>query len=410
MDARYETVTACRSCGDDLVPFLDLGETPLADRLLSSSNEEEPRVPLQVALCERCTLVQITENVSPEILFCRDYPYYSSVSPALMDHFRASAESLIERRELGRQSLVVEAASNDGYMLRVFAERDIPVLGIDPADGPAQAARDAGIPTLGTFFGRELAEQLAAEGRRADVFLANNVLAHVPDLNGFVRGIATVLADDGIAVIEVPYVLDLIQHREFDTIYHQHLCYFSVMALVQLFQRHGLHLNDVVRTRIHGGSLRLFVEKRANARPSVRSLIVKEASVGAHELGYYRDFGSAVGALRDSLLATLEGLRRGGKRVAGYGAAAKACTLMSYCGIGERHLDYLVDLNPHKHGRYMSGNRLPILPPSRLQEDRPDYLLVLAWNHAPEIMTQQREYARNGGRFIVPVPRVQVLP
>ena len=403
--------TTCRSCGsDDLETVVEFGSTPLADRLLRADQLDEPELlaDLTLVVCRSCALAQISETVDPTILFFAEYPYFSSVSPSLMAHFRASAESIIERRGLDQGSLVVEAASNDGYMLRNFAERGIRVLGVDPAEAPARAALDAGIPTIIDFFGAELAPSLRDEHGPADVFCANNVLAHVPDLNGFVAGIGELLATDGIAVIEAPYVVDLVDHCEFDTIYHQHLCYFSVTALVALFERHGLHLNDVERTSIHGGSLRLFV-----GRNDTRSAIVDELLATERERGFdgpaaYRTFATRINALRDRLRALLDEVRGDGHRIAGYGAAAKGTTLMAFCGIEGDDLEYVCDLSEYKQGRYMCGNHFPIVPPSRLAEDPPDYVLILAWNFAQEIMAQNQAFADGGGRFIVPVPEPEI--
>ena len=365
--------------------------------------------PLDVVLCEECSLVQITETVSPEILFCQNYPYYSSVSKALMEHFGASARQILEERRLGPGSLVVEAASNDGYMLKHFVAAGVPVLGIDPADGPAEKAQEAGVRTMNTFFTEELAGELYSQGTRADVFLANNVLAHVADLNGFTAGISRLLKDDGVAVIEVPYLIDLIDHCEFDTIYHQHLCYFSVTALASLFRRHNLSLNRVIRTTIHGGSLRLFVEKNENPEASVTSMLDREKELGVDGFDYYANFANRVEGLKVDLVAVLERLKAEGQRIVGYGAAAKGCTLLSYCGVDSRYLDYIADLSTMKQGRYFTGNRLEIVPPARVLEDQPDAVLIIAWNFAEEIMRHQEEYRKRGGSFVIPIPEVRVV-
>jgi SAM-dependent methyltransferase len=329
----------------------------------------------------------------------------------MLDHARTLARKMVQARRLAGGSLVIEAASNDGYLLRHYRQAGVPVLGIEPARNVAQVARDqSAIPTLEEFFTEPLAQRLRATGRCADVFHAHNVLAHVPDLNGFVRGIRHVVKDDGVAVIEVPYVRDLIDYCEFDTIYHEHLFYFSVTALDRLFHRHDLRLVDVERIPLHGGSLRLEVVPAAGADPSPRVgvLLDDEAAWGVDSLDFYLDFAERVKALKASLCGLLSQLRQEGKRLAAYGASAKGSTLLNCFGIGRDTLAFVVDRSPFKQGRFTPGTHLPIHPPERLLEEMPDYVLLLTWNFAAEILQQQAEYRRRGGRFITFVPDLKV--
>ena len=401
--------TACRGCGrSGLEVVLDLGQMPLANAILEEDDlaRPEPRYPLALAYCPDCWLVQITETVAPELLF-REYTYFSSVSDEFVGHARAIVERLIVGRHLGSDSLVVELASNDGYLLQHYAGAGVPVLGIDPARNVAEVATARGVPTLAEFFTRDLADELARSGRTADVVHANNVIAHVPDLNGFVAGIARILKPDGVAVIETPYLRELVERLEFDTIYHEHVFYHSLTALSSLFERNGLSVVDVERIAVHGGSLRVFATRSGAEEPTraVRALLAEETAVGLCRPGYYATFAGRVEALGRELQTMLGGLRSQGHTVAAYGAAAKGAVLLNAFDLGPDLISFVVDRSPHKQGHLMPGVHIPIVAPDQLLVRKPQECLLLAWNFADEILAQQAEYRRLGGRFIIPIPK-----
>ena len=387
-------------------------QTDIGSRNVTSDqlDQPEPHYPLELASCGVCRLIQITESVPPETMF-REYAYFSSVSDAFVEHARQVANRLAAERGLDGSSLVLEVASNDGYLLQHYARAGIPVLGIDPARNIAEAATVRGIPTMPEFFGLELARQLRSEGRLADVVHANNVLAHVPDLHGVVTGIAHILKPGGIAVIETPYVRDMVERLEFDTIYHEHLFYFSLSAMRDVFARDGLAIVDVERIPMHGGSLRVFAthDGAAETTLAVDALLAEEAELGVSTAAYYRDFAERVDTLRVELKGLLAELKADGHRIAAYGAAAKGAILLNAFGIGRETIAFVADRSPHKQERYMPGVHLPIAPPERLLQEMPEETLLLAWNFADEILAQQASYRQRGGRFIIPIPKPIVV-
>jgi SAM-dependent methyltransferase len=420
-----QALPPCRSCAArSLELILSLGHTPLANALLTAEQLGAPEAtyPLDLAFCPSCALVQITETVPPEQLF-REYFYLSSFSDTMLGHAAELTGRLIAERALGADSLAVEVASNDGYLLQYYKRAGVGVLGIEPAVNIARiATEERGIPTICEFFGAELAAKLAGQGQRADIIHANNVLAHVADLSGFVRGLELLLKDDGVAVIEVPYVKEMIDHREFDTIYHEHLCYFSLTALEHLFRRHGLRIQDVERLPLHGGSLLIVAGKERAASSMaaapeqgdvvserVTQMLAEEAAWGVGQMDFYRSFGQGVARLRDELLTLLKELKAEGKRIAVYGASAKGSTLLNYFRLGRETLDFVVDRSTVKQGYYTPGTHLLIRAPETLLAEMPDYVLLLTWNFADEILAQQSAYRERGGRFIIPIPEVKIV-
>lgn len=410
---RSAEAVRCRACQyGPLEVMLSLGKQPRANAFLlpDQLGGPEPRYPLELAFCPDCTLVQIIEHSSPEELFS-EYAYFSSNSETMVAHVGALARRLISERQLGSSDLVVEVASNDGYLLQHYQRAGIPVLGIDPARNVAEAAEARGVPTRCEFFGLEMARRLRDEGVRASVVHANNVLAHVPDLNGFVAGMATIVDRGGVVVIETPYVRELVDRLEFDTIYHEHLFYYSVSSLRRVLERNGLWLVAVEPVAIHGGSLRAFaVSSPTPADPTVEVLVAEEERAGVTQADYYRRFAAAVERHCADVRHRLRVLVDEGYRLAAYGAAAKGTVLLNAAGIGTETLEFVADRSPYKQGRLMPGVHVPIVAPEHIVESMPDYVVLLAWNFADEIVSQQQEYLRRGGRFILPVPGLRTIP
>jgi len=409
-------VTVCRSCGGRLtITMADLGMQPPSNAFLASPAEvaAERRYPLRAKVCEVCKLVQVDYDVAPEELF-GNYVYFSSYSEEWLTHAERYADMARRRFDLDSTSLVVELASNDGYLLRNFVNMGVPVLGIDPSDTVARAAEGIGVPTLVEFFGETLARKLSSEGRGADLIVGNNVLAHVPQLNDFVAGIAALLKPHGTVTIEFPHLLKLIEHVEFDTIYHEHYSYLSLTAVEHVFSRRGLRLFDAEELPTHGGSLRIFAAhaERADLTDSLslQALRAQEAAAGLGELDTYRRFAERVQDCRRSLLDFLARAKREGKRVAAYGAAAKGNTLLNFCAVTREDIALVADLNPHKQGKLLPGTHIPVVSPQALMEDRPDYVLILPWNLEHEIRRQLDGVRGWGGRFVTAVPQIAVDP
>lgn len=413
---RKDPIEGCRACGETgLYRVLDLGLTPLANRLLAAEqlSEPEPTYPLELVFCPKCSLVQITETVPPEELFSH-YLYFSSFSDTVVNNAREVVGLMRKRKRLTGESLVVEVASNDGYLLQFYKEVGVPVVGIEPAANISKVAvEERGIRTINAFFGRDCARRLAERGERADVIHANNVLAHVADTNGFIEGFAILLKDDGVVVVEAPYLRDTVEGTEFDQIYHEHLCYFSLTSLDSLFRSHGLTIFDVQHIAIHGGSLRIFARREpdepGHVGRAVRDMLDEERRLGMDTPDYYRDFASRVERLKADLRELLGDLKSAGKRIAVYGASAKGATLLNYFEIGAETLDWVADRSTAKQGLCTPGTRLPIVPPERMLEDQPDYVLLLSWNFRDEILGQQAAYRERGGRFIIPIPKLEVV-
>lgn len=409
------TSASCRFCSGALrASFADLGMSPPSNSYLEAAqlNRMERFYPLHAWVCEKCFLVQLEQFETPEQIFS-DYAYFSSYSDSWLAHAKAYTRAVTARFGLDASSFVVEIASNDGYLLQYFVEQKVPVLGIEPAANVAAAAEKKGVPTLVKFFGTRTAAELAAAGRKADLILGNNVLAHVPDINDFVGGMRLLLKPGGVVTMEFPHLLKLMQDNQFDTIYHEHFSYFSFVVAERIFAAHGLTLFDVEEIPTHGGSLRIYARHAANAAlpvsAKVQELRSRERAARLEQLQTYESFAEQVRATKRSLLKFLIGAREAGKRVAGYGAPAKGNTLLNYCGVRADLLEYTVDRSPHKQGRFLPGVHIPVFAPQHIMQTRPDYVLILPWNLRDEVMAQMSGIREWGGKFVVPVPETRVL-
>ena len=404
----------CRFCDQPLrFTFVDLGMSPLCESFLSFEqlNQGESFYPLHAYVCEKCFLVQLEEYVSPEHIFT-EYAYFSSYADTWLEHCKNYTELVSSRFGLNQDSFVVEVASNDGYLLQYFVQKGIPVLGIEPAKNVAKVAIEKGIPTLTEFFGCELATRLCNEGRQADLIAGNNVLAQVPDINDFVAGLGILLKPDGVLTIEFPHLMNLIEHNQFDTIYHEHFSYFSFITAEKIFAAHGLTLFDVEELSTHGGSLRIYARHTEDGSKSLTDRAVemheREIRAGFTNMDHYSAFDEKVKETKRKLLSFLIEARRAGKTVVGYGAPGKGNTLLNYCGVRTDFLDYTVDRNPYKHGKFLPGTHIPIFAPEKIAETQPDYVLILPWNFKDEIMQQMSHIREWGGKFVVPIPELKV--
>lgn len=408
------TSPMCRFCSSELdTSFCDLGTSPLSNAFVSKSrlSMAEKFYPLHAYVCSKCFLVQLEEFESPKHIFAEDYAYFSSYSDTWLEHARKYALHAVETLGVNKDSLVVEVASNDGYLLQYFRELGISVIGIEPAQNVAQVATNKGIPTITRFFGRELATELVADGKRADLLIGNNVLAHVPDIKDFVAGLEILLAPSGTITLEFPHLLNLIREVQFDTIYHEHFSYLSLLAVERIFGAHGLSVVDVRELPTHGGSIRIYVRHATSSSTvsaEVERLRALERSAGLHDLETYRRFNQSVIRCKRRLLQFLIEAQEHGKRVVGYGAPAKGNTLLNYCAVRCDMLSFTVDRSPHKQGSFLPGTRIPVLSPDKIDETRPDYVVILPWNLRDEIVAQLAHIRSWGGKFVTPIPEVRV--
>jgi len=406
----------CRFCDhNDLTEFVDLLNSPPSNAYLTKKQLNEPEVyyPLKVMVCEKCFLVQIDEYKKSSEIFNSDYAYFSSFSTSWLAHCKNYTESMVDRFQFDHNSLIVEIASNDGYLLQYFNEKGIPVLGIEPTANTAQVAIEKGISTRVDFFGEPLAKTLVDEGKKADLLLGNNVLAHVPDINDFVKGMKILLVDNGVITMEFPHLYQLIANNQFDTVYHEHYSYLSFFTVIQIFEAHGLELFDVEEISTHGGSLRIFAKHAEDTSktisPSVDSLLKKEKKVGVHTLEYYRNFKDKVNQIKIDLLSFLLEQKKNGKKVVAYGAAAKGNTLLNYCGVKNDLIEFVVDANPHKQNKSLPASHIPVVDEKYIKDSLPDFIIILPWNIMDEIVGQLNYCREWGAQFVIAIPKLDIF-
>jgi len=409
-----DTKEYCRFCGNELKhTFVDLGTQPLSNSYIPVKDADMGQMtyPLKVMVCDKCFLVQLKEFESPKGIFS-DYAYFSSYSSSWLEHAKRYVEFMTQNYGVNENSQVIEIASNDGYLLQYFREKNIPVLGIEPAKNVAKVATEKGIPTISEFFGESLAKTLVAEGKKANLLIGNNVFAHVPNINDFTEGLNIILADDGVLTLEFPHLLNLIEQNQFDTIYHEHFSYISLITAKKILEAHGLKIFDAQELHTHGGSLRLFIchnDGNFSVTPNVDEILNREIKAGMNKIESYLKFSEKVRKIKYDLLDCLIKLKREGKSIVGYGAAAKGNTLLNYCGVGVEFLDYVADKSPHKQNTLLPGSRIPVYSPKKILETKPDYILILPWNIKDEITTEIKEKCDFQLRFITPIPKVCVI-
>jgi len=405
----------CRFCGTELkYVFVDLGEAPPSNSFLNAAQLDKPEsyFPLKIFVCSNCFLVQVDEYKKASEIFDNEYAYFSSYSTSWLAHAKTYTEKMVDRFGISKNSLVVEIASNDGYLLQYFQEKQIPVLGIEPTESTAKVAREKGIESITEFFGADFAKKLVLENRKADLLLGNNVLAHVPDINDFVKGLKITLKKEGVITMEFPHLVKLIENNQFDTIYHEHFSYFSFTSVCRIFEAHGLVMFDVDEIPTHGGSLRIYAGHKEDTSKlisdKVGELLERENSIGISDLNYYKGFGEKVNGIKKELLQFLLEQKNAGKKVAAYGAAAKGNTLLNYCGIKNNVISFVVDASPHKQGKFMPGSHIPIVAEEEIKKNKPDFIIIFPWNIKEEIINQLNFIREWGGQFVISIPELEI--